>query len=851
MAGTNDLFQTYLAWNSGSGLAQQADPTNGGNKLSNGIVDAYAQAGEVMPDNIRSAVTELNKLTDSEANMAGATPNDRVYLRGANYDPLAVRKRAQELSTYLYDNSAHARNYSAQLQNETAKARIQAQDIENNYNMQTLPDRVATVGIQRKTAELTLAQQENQSQQATEQQSVLDYVNKNSVSTDDMKAALVDGSANAMMATFGSTNRLAASGILNQLLVADNTVTKTMLDQQANQTALMKNELLNKGLSAEDGMKMLAGDLPIPEGYTRQSVQLATQEAASSAVAQHNLVQAGVQGFKDQAELESTYLQAMTTPMLQSVVQQLNPPAQTRNGPQPPRPMDGEGFVTMAMPDGSPVKIKAEAIAQEYDRREQQARLSAGSQIAESTQFDIFARNAQEATRQMNLAIAMSGVQLPQSSIDAVSSATQQAANMYRDSFAIKDDKQRLAQQNLANTVMDNAKKQVIDELAKGGAPQYLLDDMRAGRITSEQSFRMALRDGLGFGGASAGGAAGLGAVVDAWSKSANAGWFGGGVKTDNLRNLVQTDKDGKYNVAIEDAGLDLGTLSNMITQYGTGVVARGALSRIQGDSRLRAMLPPEFATQINSMLDPNNRTFADLTPQEMIGRVADTMKLADVSAQKLHDAGAADYADYSPNMFLQSVQQAMSDPSILKAALAGPSGVPDRGAAAVLSLYNSKMGQGDAFGDKAPMYDDIVATTTGIITKQLGGALAGRAYDGIPNAVYAAASSAIYGNQWSHDKGSWPPLYTATSGVPRQGRSDLDSLAQAASAQLYLERLTTDPKPSGLMAWIGNWGGNADLWAKDNGYLIGTPEDIRTRMAQLAGVAPDQLLDWAKAKGN
>lgn len=849
MAGTQNLLTNYLALQNGSGLAEQADE-RGGNKFANQVIDSYAQAGEVIPDDVRSALGELNKLTNSEIDMAGASPSARAFMSGTGYNPLQVRQRAQELNSFLFDKSAHARNLTAKLQNERLAAENQTIELENQFNLRTMDDRVAQTGIARRTNELNLQTQEFTAKRAQIGQGVLDYVNKNSVGLDTMRDALLNGSANALTAAFGTTDRLAASDVYSTLMTAQNEQSAQRVQLMANQVTEQKNKLLMSGITADDALKMLAGDLPIPDGVTRMAVQQAAGEAASTADALHVLTQKQVVGFKDQKELEDSYVAALTSPMLQSIVDQISAPS-TATGPQragAPVLVSPDGFVTLTMPDGQPTKISSQKLVDELNARRSQSLLASASQISSNAQFNAFSLQAKETTRQMNLAVQMTGMPLPTELQSRINMATQQASALFQQSFATKDVKQQAAFQEQANTIMTNAKSEVLKYLQSTGAPQYVVDDMAAGRIMSDESFRNGLRDGLGYGAGGPMTSPGLGAVVSAWQKNTK-GWFTTGLSSDDIRALSTKDKDGNY-PPIDTNAAPYRDLVRDVKQWSVQVMANSALDSFRSDTKLRSMLPAEYSQQIGAMLDPYNKTFNQMEPKELVGRVLDVIKLADVQAQKQQEAGISTVQGYQPGLFMRLAQQKFNDPTALTKALTGDSGVPDRGTAAVLSLFNSSQGAGDAFGQAAPMYDDIVKTTASIVGRELSTSMAGRMYDGVPAAVYSTAYRSLYGPVGPEGMGSASDMLPGIAALPSGQKANLEALAQAASAQLYAERLMTTSKPNGMFLWLRNMQGNADLWAGDDGYLIGSPDAVRNRMAQIVGVQPDQLTTWAQNEG-
>ena len=831
MAG-NDLVQRFLANETGSGLAQQADP-NGGNKFGNQLIDSYAQAGEVMPADVQVAVRELNEMTDRESELAGANAGTRAYLSGAGYDALASKRRANELTSFLYEKSAHARNLQQKLENDKATANVRAIEIQNEFNTRTMDDNVAMVGLSRRAQEVEVAKGEMENQNVVQQRGMLDFVNKNSIDLPTMRKALEDGSSNALAAAFGEgANRLGALSVYNLMSKAENGFVQQQLDTAAKTVEAEKSKFIQENFTKEQAMQMLAGDIPIPEGYSRTAVAAARDELASTSENMAMLQAMQVQGIQNQQQLETTYLGALNTPQLNSLVSQLSAlPADPRN------PMiDKDGFVQLGMPDGSAVKISATSIMDEYAKRGQLSMQKNATMLMDNHAFDVFAKGAQETQRQVQLAVSMSGVTLSPTLQNQIAQGQSQAAQLFQASLREQDPARRAKMQDTANTIINSSMQLVTEQMQKQGVPQYLIDDLQNGKLMSETSFRQALGSAIGFGqGASRSPLAG---AIDTaiTSMASGGGWFSSGLSQEGIRDMMTPGKDGTYK-PIEDSGIDIAKLDQAVMQSIVQVQATTVMSAFRSNPDLISVLPVDMQERIADITNPNSKVFANSPPAERVGRLLDILQIADTKAQNLQAAGLLSQ-EYRPGQFVKTAQAIMQDQSVLTKWLAGPNGVPDRETAAVLALVLERRRGIPKAGKDALAYDQLVPAMAQESATALWGSMTGRVYDkpkfGNPDAIMNDTHTA-YSKLNLEMGGGFNDGFFGTGPVTWKNASPL---LTAATANLYIKRLASENEPSVLSP--GSWASGLKL--DDSWNYIASAEEILEEAASLAGTSRDKL---------
>ena len=831
MANDPDMFRRFLARENGSGLASQIDE-RGGNRLVNQVTDSYAQAGQVVPDNLQGAMRELNDLTQREGELANAGAGALAYLGADGYDPLAVRRRANELTNYIYQNSAEARNLKDKLDVDAARQKIQQAELQNEFDRRTMDDRVAGVGLHRRVNEISVAQAEIASQDAVEQRAMLDHVNTNNITMDQMRAALDDGSSNAMTSTFGSTNRLAAMQLYKLMVDTETSVGKSEYDAAANAVTQDAQRFEMDGYTLEQAQQMLAGDIPIPDGYTRAGIQQAKENLTSTTAARHELSVMEAQGITDQQQMEQLYVTAMTGDQLETLANQI--------AALPKRPADG--LIDMALPNGTPVKISIDSVMNEYQKRQTLATQRAAMKVNDNYQFQLFSRQAEESNKQVQLAVKMSGVVVPQALQSQMNMAMQAAQGKFQMSLAEPDPAKRAALQQEANTVLSNTMTLVTDYLKGQGVPEYITEDLANGKFMSNQSYRTSLTNALGFG---AGGMldSPLGGVVATTLNAGNKRWFTGGKFTkQDFADFMTPDKDGNYR-PVEDLGIKMDVFDGAMTNYFVNVQAQSYLDQIIGNEEMMKLMPDQTRTalmQLATGRDANGAQvegLAAMPPGDRIKRMMDVLQASDSLAKNLQAAGDARYADYQGGYFMRQMQRYMQDTGAIQRALNAPDGIPDRETAAVLSLWLSYRGGYDVSGANAVPYGDLVQTTARMVAGMTGANMAGRindTSDGVnPNGVNSAAWNAVVAAQL--DNRLNPGLEThidMNTAMP---------LMRAGAAVAMINRLSSEPNANPMFWSLGQITTGMPLTDKWN--QIADPETVLDNTAALLGIDRDTLI--------
>lgn len=828
-----DILRRYLAYKSGSGLEQQMDPA-GGNRLVNQVTDAYAQSGDVIPAPLQDAMRELNQLTQRESELAGASPGARAYLGADGYDPLTVKRRASELTDYIYTNSAQARNVKENLAIQEARQNIRQMEEQNQFSERTQDDRVAAVALQRRAHEIELAGVETAAQQADRQRAMLDYVAYNNVSLDVMRQALEDGSSNALEAAFGTVNRLDALSVYNVASKAEDGFTRNQIEAGATAIEEDKQKFINEGFTMEQAQQMLAGDIPIPNGYSRAAVNAAKDELASTTASMVQLNSLAQAGITSQKELEDAYLGAMNSAQLQNVVDSL--------AAMPKRPADG--MVQMALPDGRPVNISIDSIMNQYQQRSARDLLKNASAITSQHNFDVFSKQLQESRRQVVLARNLSGVIVPQSVEKQMQLAWSNAAGVFQASLAETDPAKKQAMQEQANQIANSAMTMLTDELKKAGTPQYIIDDLANGKFMSDHSYRQSLGKAFGFG---PGGMARspLSGVVAGTLAESNQGWMSKGLEAEDFRKLMTPDKDGNY-PPLTDFPINMEALDKHMTGFVFEAASAGFLNAVNSDPSLLAMVPEEgrasiqlLATGIGADGKPV-KPVIEMSLKDRVDRMMDVLSEMDRVAISMRKMGSEAYADYQPGQLMAVAQSYMNDGKVLQEALNAPDGVPDRTTAAVLELWLSYRNGTPLFGKDALRYEDIVPTVVRESTVNMFGNMAGRVYDqgtrgSMLDPVAGAANRAVQ---------QFAVRVATSTGTPIPGASLVrvgQPLFTAATGQIYMKRLASEGN-AGFLS-IGRLSSGVAL--TDNWNVVADPEEVWAEAAKIANVPPDQLADW------
>lgn len=821
-----DLFRRFLARENGSGLAQQVDE-NGGNRLVNQVTDAYAQAGQVVPDNLQGPMRELNDLTQREAELAGAGAGALAYLGADGYDPLTVRRRANALTDYIYQNSAEARNLKDKLAIDDARQKIQSAELQNQYDQRTLDDRVANIALDRRASEIDVKTAENNFAQAEEQRAMLDYANKNSITLDQMRTALDDGSSNAMMAAFGSTNRLSALGLYKLMSDTETGKMQSEYNRGAQVITMDAQRFEKEGYTLEQAQQMLAGDIPIPQGYTRAAINQAKENLTSTSAAMHDLMAMEAQGITDQKQLEQLYTSAMTTEQLTTVANGI--------AAMPEKPKDG--MVEMTMPNGTPVKISVTSIMDALTTRQTLDMQRAATKLSDDYQYQVFLRQAQEANKQTQLALKLSGIVVPQALQTQMQTATLAAQGKFQLSLREADPVKRAAMQQEANTIMNNTTNLVVDYLKQSGVPDYITEDLANGKFMSNQSYRSALASSLGFG-VTGMGQSPLGGVVAQTLAAGNQNWFTGGkFSKEGFTKLMTPDKDGNYS-PIEDLGLDMKVFDQSMSNFFVNIQAEAYLNKIVGNEQLMKMMPDQTRAalmQLATGKDANGGQIAGLEamqPGDRIKRISDVLMASDSLATNLRASGDQRYANYAPGYFMRQLQNYMQDTGAIQQALNAPDGVPDRETAALLNLWLSYRNGYDVSGQNSLPYQDIVPTVARTVANATGANMAGRIYDtadggGNPNGVNNAAWNTAV--TYMFNDANKPMDYD--SAMP---------LFRAAAASIMIRRLATEPMTTPAFWRIGVTTTGLPLTANYN--QIADPDEVMAETAKMLGITPAEL---------
>lgn len=718
----DDVFMQHLATKYGTGVASRADQ-QGGHMLSRQLVDSYSQAGQAVPQQLRGALKELNDLTDREVMLSKTTPSARAALGGAGYNALQVQRRVRELEDFLYAESADARNLGARLDLEHAEQRNRTITLTNDYTEAVMPAR-----IEADIAGFAAQRADSLSQAAAIDASVtgrelLRAADENGVSTQEMQEVLRGGDPGQIKATFGTADRTIATAMYRQRVTNEAeelAVTQTSMATVAATDGAML--AMDDAYTDEDLSAMLNGERPLPDGITQMAVQVAMGQRAESAAAALQMRQLELANRTETDEykkaamsrvppaaLASQIIGALSggadTAVISSMMEALNSGRAVdvyATLAELVRSSGSNGRIQITDPDGVTVEVPVQALLEHIaDRSAADVALQSDRALNDTVSRSVMETMA-ETDRYIKRTEAFLGAPLPGGAKQLVDAAYAQSQALIQRAYAEPDAKKKMEYLAAAEEVQEQMRKTLGDALEAKFGNGYQVQDARAGRFASQESFANALVNAVGFsssGPRTPGFNQTFGQLLDE--------------KAVNTRDFQQwADKMRRGEATLEDIGITPREVYGVLDETAFIMLTNTMLDVMASDDNFQSLISPEDQEQLGALMIGDGPEYKDMSTSERLQRTLTTARLLDEKAAKLEAGRAAAEGRapaYERGRLLQRMQDQLAQPGYVSAALTGGKGVPSREMLAFMGVaLNAVNPQFALYGEGAPAAEDV-----------------------------------------------------------------------------------------------------------------------------------------------
>lgn len=544
----DQTFFRFMAHRNGTGIGAHADET-GNNKLSNQLIDHYAQAGQVIPQNIQGALRELNEITQREATLDGATPSARAALTSGGYDPLAVKKRYAELENMILSESADARNLKERIEIQTAQGQLELLEDQTRMNTATFDARKDN-----KLAQLTLdtlgrREQIDAAERGREIEGLLQSAFEKGFGTTEMQEAWHSASADRMQEVFGTTDRALAHEALRAALLGEDELASSMIENMSTAASLQAAQLdADPEMTDEMLQRFLADpDAARAAGVTGTAAAAALEGRTLRVQATDAYMQARQQGITSAEVLQETTLGSMAPHSKAQVLadilggeMDMNQIKEHLEQGQIDTVLDAvmakgtvgkDGKIALPGPDGLPVEVSVVDLVNGLAMDEMDGQRRTAFATLANQELERFIGEQQETQRVIDFAQALVGRPLSNEARRAVEIAQDQAHSMIRASMRAESTEDFQALREGAVRAMENGRRAVVEDLRRTGTPEHKLESITQGRFANHETIRDARRHLLaGQEYATRGGmfGPGLAALIQekGWSKSMLDEWL-------------------------------------------------------------------------------------------------------------------------------------------------------------------------------------------------------------------------------------------------------------------------------------------------------------------------------------
>ena len=845
-----DVFLQHVAAKYGTGISGKAD-ASGNHMLAQQVIDSYAAQGKVVPAAMQKRLQTMNEITQNEVLLAKASPDARIARMSGGYDPVGTQRQLTQLEMEVLNESADARTYADRLANETAAAQVQSMELANKLSNETIDARIES---ERATLELQTATAKGQKAPLDLAQSAMTILKAPGVqgkSTNDLMEIWASNDPTIMQATFGTTDRVAIHASLRQLQIMDVDANQGRLDGMTKAATMQATMLASDPAITDDMlMGMASGQVPAEINGTKLSIlaiKQAITERTASVNAQADYVTARTNGITGVEELQALGLKGLRLDQMSGAASAAlgAPPEAIIEALQNGRHMEvadalysipavaqNGGQIQIMGPDGQPMNVTVqafvEAMAEKYDSRAMETATS----LSNSVMFDTYMRDMNETDKTISLAQSVLGMPLPAASSRMLQTLRDEARANITAAMRAPDQKTKDALIGKAMEAEATSREFVANEAQKMGAPAFVVEDLRQGRFSSEQSLHQAQVEMLGFG------AAGVSHSI--FGNQLQEVMDGARISPVVFQNWVNADPNATvaageiHPASLEALGIKKKDIVRIVEGTAFQVIGNNVLDFISKDPAF-VNLDQEFKAQLAPILDGTLAKELDLSPAKAMQRAMAVLKVADEAAWTKAEILAAQGGPANTmqrGTFIKRVSDYLNQTKPVQTRL---SGADSRGDLALLaSYYAAKTGLTSAVGGNAPSFEDLPVAVEERLMKDLSAKILGEASTNMV-ALRAQASADI--DRFTSQAGGVP--MSKIPGHLTERDPQRRAVLESAVYQAYARRLLA---PEKFNSALQNWWTPGQPGSPGGGYSLVSDDQIRAEISAM-GLNPDDFI--------
>lgn len=718
----NDMFLRHIATKYGTGLASRAD-TAGNHTVAASLTDAFAQNGQSVPQTLVPAVQELNEITQREVALSKTTPDARAALAGTGYDPLASQKRAGELEQFLLTNSAEARNASSAADLRSKQA--QAVALENSNAMVSatfdaqVDQNLSAMALQTETNNANLsAINEGKGVRQAEM-----FAAQTGKSLDDLYEIFSTNNPAALMDAFGTGDRYIAHQTLRHMQIGTNDEMVNRIQGMTDAVSLNQIQLAgDPTVTTQQLQDMLSGKLARPENMTNLAISGALASRTAQIQAQTELRMATAADIVNEKEVAGLAIQASSDAGLADALGMLLDNTegnvllemlgngrttevatainQATNGGRDP--------VMLDVGSGQQIPVAAQDVIATLMGRQEDREIQISTTFMNSQRFNRYSAEVAENERVFRQTQSMLGVPVPTAIRGPMEAGFAAATALYQQAARASTPEERVLLEQEAMLAMENSREMLIDYGRSKGAAEVVLEDIRQGRFTSDETYRAGLLE-LASGGSN-------------MSNTYLGQAFGDLLRDQNITTISvrEWEASGSVDLTDLDRNLTPAKIAGVVDGIGYQVLASAAVSALQGDPAFER-LPDQAKAVLDKATDPREQD--GVTPGLKLSRLLSAMQMADQMAvaadMAAFKAGEIEQPSYVRGSLPQSLVNTLQQQNVFADFLT-PGGRLDRGTAALLTVYNGSKVGGQSSGENAIAFDDLASTAAGHINSAI-----------------------------------------------------------------------------------------------------------------------------------
>ena len=858
-----DVFLQHLAAKYGTGISAKAD-ASGNHVLAQTVIDSYAKQGKVVPAAMQKRLQTMNEITQNEVLLAKASPDARIARMSGGYNPVGTQRQLAQLEMEVLNESADARTYTERLANETSAAQVQSLELANKLSSETIDARIQS---ERATLELQAAKAKGDKAPFDLAQSAMTILKAPGVqgkSTNDLMEIWAGNDPTLLKATFGTTDRVAIHASIRQLQVMDVDANQGRLDGMAKAATMQATMLASDPAITDDMlMGMASGQVPAEINGTKLSIlaiKQAITERTASVNAQADYVTARTNGITGAEELQALGLKGLRLDQMSGAASAaLGAPPEAiiealQNGRHIevadalyaiPAIAQNGGQLQIMGRDGKPMNVSVQAFVTAMAEKYDSAIMENSTSLSTSVMFDTYMRDMNETDKTIALAQAVLGVPLPAASSRMLQTLRDEARANITSAMRAPDQKTKDALIEKAMAAEATSREFVANEAQKMGAPSFVVEDLRQGRFSSEQSLHHAQVEMLGFGGAGVSISI-FGNQLQEVMDSTNTGnaftkyFTRDGISPEIFKAWANADPNATvaageiHPASLEALGIKKSDIVKIVEGTAYQVIGDSVLDLISKDPAF-VNLDQEFKAQLAPVLDGTLAQELNIGPAEAMTRAMAVLRVADEAAWVKAETLAAQGGPANTTQrgtFTKRVTDYLNQTKPVQTRLAGASG---RGDLALLSsYYAAKTGLTSAVGGNAPSFEDLPVVVEERLMKDLSAKIIGESSTTLV-AMRAQASADI--DRFTSQAGGVPIAQIPGQLTERdpQRRAVLETAVYQAYARRLLE-------PEKFNSMVQNWWKPGQPDSPGGGYALASDDQIRAEISAM-GLNPDDFI--------